>query len=71
MADGAANFNLRLYNRLGENVQMDLTGDRTIKARQFCEVSDTFAGASGYYFVNSCVHTIGPDGYVTKLVLTK
>lgn len=71
MASESARFNLGLYNRLGENVQMDTLGDHSLKARQFCEVSDDFSGTHGYYFINSCVHTIGPDGYTTKMVLTK
>ncbi len=71
MASESARFNLNLYNRLGENMQLDCLGDHTLKARQFAEVSDTFSGASGYYFINSCAHTVGPEGFVTKMVLTK
>lgn len=71
MAEAAADFNLRLYNRLGETVQMTVLGDHTIEARTFCEVSDTFTMCSGYWFIASCIHTIGPDGYTTKLILNK
>jgi hypothetical protein len=71
MADGAARFNLKLYNRLTESCQIEIEGDPDVKARQFVDVFDTFTATSGHWFVNACTHTIGPDGYSAKLVLTK
>jgi hypothetical protein len=71
MAESAARFNLGLYNRLTESCQLDVLGDPSIRARQFCEVSDTITSTSGYWFINACTHTIGADGYTVKMVLTK
>lgn len=71
MAAQTANFNLALYNRLTETVNLECLGDRTIKARQFVNLVDATTGVSGNWFVETASHTIGKDGYVVRLALRK
>ena len=71
MASKAAWFNLRLYNRLTESLNIQCLGDSTIHARQFVEVIEAKTGVSGYWFVETANHVLGSDGYSLRLSLTK
>lgn len=71
MASKAAWFNLRLYNRLTENANLQCLGDPTIQARQFVKISDTKTGISGKWFIETANHVLSADGYSLRLGLTK
>ncbi len=71
MAIAAANYNLKLYNRLTESCTLSLLGDASIKPRQFCEIVDSFTQTSGKWFISNVNHTLGGDGFLTKLTCTR
>lgn len=71
LAQAAADFNLILYNRLTESCTLTVMGDPTIRARQFIQVEDDYTGTTGYWFIHDVTHSIGSDGYICKLTLTK
>ncbi len=77
MAQAAADYNLKLFNRLTDTVETELMGDPTIKARQFilfsddyCEINDADLN-NRRYFVQSCQHTMGNGGFTTRLSCSK
>lgn len=71
MAEAAAKYNLKLYNRLTETCTVDLQGNTSIKPRKFCTIADTFTNTSGNWFISNVNHTIGGEGFITKITCTR
>ena len=73
MAQTTADYNLALYNRLTETINMSVEGDPDITAREICTVTtSSFIGAgTDDWFIYQCTHNFGQSGYVVDMVLTK
>ena len=71
MAQNAADYNLEKFNRLTEEISLEIVGDPTIHARHVLTVTDTYTGTSGDWYVYSCEHKWGDAGYTTSMELRK
>ena len=68
-----ADYNLELYNRLTETLNMTVEGDPDITARKIATVTtSSFTGAgTGDWFIYQCTHNFGQRGYTVDMLLTK
>jgi len=71
MAQSSANYNLNKWNRLTESINCQALGDPSIKCRDTIEVTETWAGISGNWFVYSITHRMSESQYLIDLTLTK
>ncbi|MFA9409078.1 MAG: hypothetical protein ACERKJ_09620 [Candidatus Dadabacteria bacterium] len=73
LAQTTADYNLELYNRLTEVLAMEVEGDPDITARAICTVTGSaFSGiGTSDWFIYSCRHNFGVQGYTVSLNLTK
>lgn len=71
MAQAAADYNLEKFNRLTEEVSLEIIGDPTIHARHVLTLSDAYTGTSGDWYVFTCEHRWGDSGYITSMELRK
>ena len=72
-AQTTADYNLDLYNRLTEVVQMEVEGDPTLEINQIIEVTgSTFTGiGTSDWFLYQLRHNFSPNGYTVNMTLTK
>lgn len=71
MAQAACDYNLDKFNRLTEEVTVELIGDPDLHARQVITISETHTGISGLWYIYACEHRWGQGGYTTNLELRK
>lgn len=71
MAQNAADYNLDKLNRLTEEISVETVGDTLYEARKVITVVDAYTGVSGDWYIYSCEHRWGRDGYVTAMELRK
>ncbi|KKN65313.1 hypothetical protein LCGC14_0482960 [marine sediment metagenome] len=72
LTSSAANYNLALYNRLTESLTVEIIGDWNVKPRLFANVTDSFTGTSGMWFIYQVEHQFGQgSGYTQNITLTK
>lgn len=71
LAKRATNFNLNLYNRLNESVNLQIEGNSSIDARQIIKLQDTILGIDTDYYVYGVDHNWAKDGYTVNLVIRK
>lgn len=71
IAQTAAEYNLELLNRLSVQGSASIVGDPDLSARVVVTFSDTVTGMSGDWYIFSCEHQWGPQGYTTNLGLKK
>lgn len=70
MADQAVVYNLDLYNKLTEELRVEVEGDPTVNVRDTVTISNTGIGADGDWFVYSVKHAFA-DTFVTTLFLRR
>lgn len=70
MADQSVVYNLNLYNKLTEELRLDIEGDPTINVRDTVTVANTGVGADGDWFVYSVKHSFS-DTYTSTLFLRR
>jgi hypothetical protein len=70
-AKRATNFNLDLYNRLNESVNVKIEGNASIDARQIIKLQDTILGIDDDYYAYGVDHNWSNDGYTVDLVIRK
>jgi hypothetical protein len=71
MAQNAADYNLDKLNRLTEELAVEAVGDTIYEARKVITVVDTYTGVSGDWYIYSCEHRWGSDGYSVSMELRK
>lgn len=71
LANKVANYNLELLNRLTETLQVRVEGDYEITPRLFADITESFTGVSGLWFIYAVEHTIDQAGYVCNVTLTR
>ncbi len=70
MADQAANYNLTLYNKLTEELRVDIEGDASISVRDTVTVENSGVGADADWFVYSVKHSF-MDTFTSTLFLRR
>ena len=76
-AQTTADYNLALYNRLTETVNLTIEGNPSVTARQIAELtmSEFTSGEPGgdtdNWFIYQVQHQFGTRGYTTNMMLTK
>jgi len=69
LADGSAEVNLTILNRLGETYNIDLEGSASTRAREVHNLTESFIGASNRpVFLYSVSHSYSESGWVTQVV---
>lgn len=69
-AQQAANYNLKLLNRLAEQIIMTVEGDPLYLARKVVTVNEpTYIGVNKKYYIYSADHSWGESGYTVSLDL--
>jgi hypothetical protein len=71
MADDACSYNLDKFNRLTEEISVEIIGDPDLHARDVITISESHTGVSGNWYIYSCEHRWGESGYTTNLELRK
>lgn len=72
LAQTTANYNLELYNRLTETINLSVEGDPDIEVNKIAEViGSAFTTVSGLWFIYQCNHKFGQQGYTVDMILTK
>jgi len=71
MAQQAANRNLELLNRLGEEANLVMIGDASINARDIVTVVDENTGLNEDFYVYAVDHSWASRGFQTTLTLRK
>ena len=71
MAQRSADYNLDLYNRLTEELQLTVVGDHRLRARKVVAVNDSYTGLNQNFYIYSCEHQWGSSGYTCQLDLRK
>lgn len=68
-----AQVNLTMFNRLTEEVELDVLGDPAFLVRSIVDVSESFTGLSAgdLWVVFGARHNVDRNGYSAKLVLTR
>jgi hypothetical protein len=67
----AADFNLELFNRLTESVNVSIEGDWEVTAREIANVTESYTGISGDWFIYRIEHIIDNSGFVQNMTLTR
>lgn len=67
----AADYNLTLFNRLTERATLTIEGDPDVTARQIADITDTYTGVSGKWFIYRVETIADSSGFVQNLTLTK
>jgi hypothetical protein len=70
MANEAVTYNLELYNRLGQELRVDMEGDPRVKVRDTVHITYPTLSIDSNWFVYSVRHTLG-ETYTTSLNLRK
>jgi hypothetical protein len=64
IADGTADYNLIMFNRLTETVTIEAIGDPNVLCRSIATVTESFTGLSGaQFFVTGTQHQWSQSGY--------
>jgi hypothetical protein len=71
MADDACSYNLDKFNRLTEEISVEILGNPDLHARHILSIDETHTGVSGNWYIYSCEHKWGEGGYTTSLELRK
>lgn len=70
MADQSVVYNLNLYNKLTEELRVEIEGDPTINVRDTVTIANTGIGADGDWFVYSVKHAFA-ETFLTTLFLRR
>lgn len=70
MADDSVEYNLELYNKLTEELKLDIEGDPSINVRDTVKVNNSTLGINENWFVYSVRHNF-EDTFTTSLYLRK
>lgn len=76
-AQTTADYNLALYNRLTESVNLSIEGNANITAREIAELTMTeftsgiVGGTTDDWFIYQVQHQFGARGFITSMTLTK
>jgi hypothetical protein len=73
MADDSANYNLDLYNKLTENLNLEAEGDYRVRVRDTVSVTEPFIpDAEGDWFVFALSHRLAESsGYTMSMTLSR
>lgn len=71
IAQDAADYNLALFNRLSVQGNASVVGDIDLHSRAVITFEDTVTGMSGEWYIFSCEHQWGSQGFITNLGLRK
>jgi hypothetical protein len=71
MAQGAADRNLQLLNRLTEEATVTILGDSSIDARDVVTVVDSYTGLNDDFYVYGIDQEWSKNGFTTTLTLRK
>ncbi len=71
LAQSIADYNLDLLNRVTETISTTAVGDPSLAHRTVIEVDVPLLSLSGFWYVFSCDHQWGPQGYTTGLDLRR
>jgi len=71
-AQGTADVNLEMFNRLTETIELEIKGDPNVRARSICTVVESHTGQGGdAWLIYSTTHSLSREGYKTTLTLVK
>ncbi len=70
MADAAAGYNLSLYNKLTEELKVDIEGDASIRVRDTARVISDKLGMDENWFVYSVKHSFN-ETFITSLIMRR
>lgn len=70
MANSAVNYNLQLYNKLGQELRVDIEGDPRVKVRDTVHITYSPLGIDEDWFVYAVKQSFG-ETYTTALTLRK
>ncbi len=71
MAQQAAEYNLELFNRLTQKVNLSVIGRTDVIPRTIATVTLPTIGVTGDWYVYSVEHNWSKGGYITNLELRK
>ena len=73
LAQTTADYNLVMYNRLTEILQLEVEGNPSLEINKIAEVTgSTFSGiGTSDWFIYQCRHNFSPNGYTVDMTLTK
>jgi len=73
LAQTTADYNLVMYNRLTEMLQLEVEGNPSLEINKIVEVTgSTFSGiGTSDWFIYQCRHNFSPTGYTVDMTLTK
>jgi hypothetical protein len=73
LAQITADYNLAMYNRLTEMLQLEVEGNPSFEINKIAEVTgSTFSGiGTSDWFIYQCRHNFSPNGYTVDMTLTK
>lgn len=70
-AQKVADYNLSLFCRFTEEIRVTVEGDPSLHARMCIDSNLPILGISGLWYVNTCDHILGKQGYTTSLGLVR
>lgn len=71
MANKAADYNLKLYNRLLSQCTVSVIGDPDLIARKVVTVNETVTGTTGDFYIFHAQHAWDQNGYRVEMELTR
>jgi hypothetical protein len=71
LAQRVADYNLELLNRLTETLQVQVEGDYSITPRLFADITESFTGTTGLWFIYAVEHVMDQSGYICNVTLTR
>lgn len=71
MAQSAADYNLDLYNRLTEQVSVQVLGDPELMSRNVITVDESITSTSGDWYIYLAEHAWSREGYTTQMELRR